>query len=410
MIKRNQLYRLLVGCLVLGLLLVACERPLQEDTPSTPSNVEQDVTGVVSDTAEDVADAVDDTADAVGDTVGDAVDAVGDTVSDAVDATGDAANDAVDAVADTVDDVADAVTDSSDGATDSTTDTDGASSDTGEEGSTDESPRSDGDGDTTTTDSDSDAGITDDTSSDGATDAGTDADASSDADTTDDTSSDGATDADATTDGDAGTDADASSDADSSTDTSDVDSSTDADTSITPTSSEAQVHTVAAGETLYQIGLQYGMSWVTIRDYNNLHNANRIYAGQTINIPPADGGTDDSTTEGSEDAGTAEQNYVIQRGDTLFKIGQAFGVNWVQIAEANGLVNPNLLYPGQTLKIPASADGPSPQFTHVVQRGDTLYRLSIRYGVPWQEIAAANNINPPYIIYPGTTLTIEGGQ
>lgn len=162
-------------------------------------------------------------------------------------------------------------------------------------------------------------------------------------------------------------------------------------------------HTVVAGENLYRIGLKYGLSWVVLAQYNNIANPNDIKAGQVLRIPTTD----------AEPAPTPspalETTYTVRAGDNLFRIGLAYGINWTQIAEANGIVNPNQIYAGQVLKIPVSAPGPAPQFTHTVQRGETLFLISLRYGVPWPAIAEANNLTPPYVIYVGQTLVIPGG-
>lgn len=160
-------------------------------------------------------------------------------------------------------------------------------------------------------------------------------------------------------------------------------------------------HTVAAGENLYRIGLKYGMSWVTLARYNNLPNADSIYVGQVLRIP----GGQDPATPSPPSTGV----YVVKPGDNLYRIGLAFGVSWVEIAEANGIVNPNQIYPGQELKIPSSAPGPAPEFTHLVKPGQTLFSISLQYGVPWTSIAEANNISSPYVIYSGQTLIIPGG-
>lgn len=45
---------------------------------------------------------------------------------------------------------------------------------------------------------------------------------------------------------------------------------------------------------------------------------------------------------------------------------------------------------------------------HVVQRGETLYRIAQRYRVEWRSLAQVNNITPPYIIYPGQRLQLSG--
>jgi spore germination protein len=159
---------------------------------------------------------------------------------------------------------------------------------------------------------------------------------------------------------------------------------------------------------LYRIGLRYGLSWVVIAQYNNLPNANAIFAGQVLQIPV--GGPDGTPTPvpTSQPTPTTGTFYTVQRGDNLYRIGQIYNVSWVLIAEANGLVNPNQIYAGMVLKIPSPAVGPTPQFTHVVQRGESLYTISLRYGVSWLAIAQANSLSSPYVIYAGQTLIIPG--
>lgn len=47
----------------------------------------------------------------------------------------------------------------------------------------------------------------------------------------------------------------------------------------------ASYHTVAWGETLYKIGLKYGLLWTTIAKANNITDGDLIYAGQKLCIP-----------------------------------------------------------------------------------------------------------------------------
>lgn len=46
------------------------------------------------------------------------------------------------------------------------------------------------------------------------------------------------------------------------------------------------------------------------------------------------------------------RTYVVQPGDTLSGIAQQFGVDWRALAELNGISDPELIYVGQTLRIP----------------------------------------------------------
>jgi LysM repeat protein len=112
-------------------------------------------------------------------------------------------------------------------------------------------------------------------------------------------------------------------------------------------SGEERVHVVQAGDNLYRIGLQYGVSWTVLAEYNNLANANDIEVGQQIRIPPGEG------AQGEATATPAPQvTHVVQQGETLFIISQQYGVSWPDIAEANNLAPPYTIYAGMSLVIP----------------------------------------------------------
>ncbi|MCA9975625.1 MAG: LysM peptidoglycan-binding domain-containing protein [Anaerolineales bacterium] len=167
-------------------------------------------------------------------------------------------------------------------------------------------------------------------------------------------------------------------------------------------------HTVVTGENLYRIGLQYGVSWVTLAELNGLSNPNDIKIGQVLKLPGSATASAEPTPEPTPSPAT-ETTYTVQAGDNLFRIGLKYGLSWIQIAEANGIVNPNQIVAGQIIKIPVSTPGPTPQFTHVVKTGETLFLISLQYGVAWPTIAEANGLESPYVIYVGQTLVIPGG-
>lgn len=48
------------------------------------------------------------------------------------------------------------------------------------------------------------------------------------------------------------------------------------------------IHVVQPGENLYRIGLQYGVSWVAIAEYNGITDPDAISAGQELRIPPSE--------------------------------------------------------------------------------------------------------------------------
>jgi LysM repeat protein len=102
-------------------------------------------------------------------------------------------------------------------------------------------------------------------------------------------------------------------------------------------------HTVARGETLFSIGRLYGVSPWAIATANRLVNPNRIYVGQALYIPAG---------PGYPGPGTCGSYYIVQGGDTLFRIGIAYRVSPWSIAAANRIYNMNHILAGQRLFIP----------------------------------------------------------
>lgn len=101
--------------------------------------------------------------------------------------------------------------------------------------------------------------------------------------------------------------------------------------------------------------------------------------------------------------------YVVQWGDTVFAIARRFGVTMDAIVAANGLPNPNQIRAGQVLIIPSlPTPGPVPGM-YVVQPGDNLYRISLKFGVPIEAIIALNRIANPWYIRAGQCLLIPSG-
>ena len=103
--------------------------------------------------------------------------------------------------------------------------------------------------------------------------------------------------------------------------------------------------------------------------------------------------------------------YTVQRGEWIYSIARKFGITPQALVAANPGINPNLLYPGQVLRIPGGGGGtpvpPSPGGkTYTVQRGDTLFSIAVRFGTTVFALQQANNIANPNFIYPGQVLTI----
>ena len=104
-------------------------------------------------------------------------------------------------------------------------------------------------------------------------------------------------------------------------------------------------HYVQAGDTLYSISKQYGVSIPAIMRANPyLQSPDKIYAGTYLYIPCGSGGPGIG--------GPCSTVHIIAWGQTLGEIALYYHVPPYLIVQANGITNPNLIYAGQPLCIP----------------------------------------------------------
>lgn len=163
-------------------------------------------------------------------------------------------------------------------------------------------------------------------------------------------------------------------------------------------------YTIQRGDTLSEIANRYGTTVQELVNINGIANPNLIYPGETIRIAT------NSTTHGSETRGTGSIIYIVQRGNTLSQIANAYGVTVSHLVEMNNIKNPNLIYPGEKLRITESSNtnlNPVIQNNfYKVRRGDTLSSIAKRYGVSVQYLVNLNGIRNPNLIYAGQLLKV----
>ena len=125
-------------------------------------------------------------------------------------------------------------------------------------------------------------------------------------------------------------------------------------------------HTVARGEGLGTIAEQYSMSMQALADLNGITNADLIYAGQQLIVGTAPVTSEVPITEAIENPVAVEPEstipaeaittHVILPGEHLMQIATQYGVSWPALAQANGITNPDQVFAGQQLIIPASTN------------------------------------------------------
>ncbi len=105
--------------------------------------------------------------------------------------------------------------------------------------------------------------------------------------------------------------------------------------------------------------------------------------------------------------------YTIQANDTFYLLSQRFHVSLEAILAANPGADPYNLQIGQRVCIPQGKPFPPDTcsgFLHVIQSGDTFYKLSKRFNVPLDAILAANPGADPYNLQIGQKVCIPKGK
>ncbi len=97
------------------------------------------------------------------------------------------------------------------------------------------------------------------------------------------------------------------------------------------------------------------------------------------------------------------QIHVVQSGQTLSGIAEAYGTTAEEIVRANKLPNPDKLVVGQALVIPIVG-----RF-YWVQRGDTLWSIARRFSIPMQRLAEVNRLSLNAPLKVGQRLYIPPG-
>ena len=140
---------------------------------------------------------------------------------------------------------------------------------------------------------------------------------------------------------------------------------------LAPSRATAQspTYTVKAGDTLTSIAARYNTTVAMLQQLNGLGTSDLIQVGQVLKLP---GAPDKSA---SATAGSGAAYYVVQPGDSLYRIALRYGITPRDLADYNQIANPDLISVGQGLAIPVDSSLVKPGLMidpPVVGQGKTL--------------------------------------
>jgi LysM repeat protein len=164
--------------------------------------------------------------------------------------------------------------------------------------------------------------------------------------------------------------------------------------------------TVKPGETLSEIADRNGVSLTRLMQANGISDPAFVEAGRRLVIP----GTR-STAAAARPAPAAGGSTTVKPGETLSEIADRHGTTVERLMQLNGISNPNLVATGTRLTLPGQPRRSVAQSAnarhHVVQSGETLSHIADAYDMPVERLIALNRISDPNLVVAGTRLAIK---
>ncbi len=144
------------------------------------------------------------------------------------------------------------------------------------------------------------------------------------------------------------------------------------------TVNDQDTYTVKKGDTLYSISKKQNIPIDTIIKLNNLTSSN-LEIGQQLKLKR------DSNNSSNKN------QYIVQRGDTLYSIALKNNTTVDKLRELNNL-NTNTLTIGQILVLPIETNIEEYDI-YIVKKGDSLWSISRKFNIDINDLIELNNLN-----------------
>ena len=162
---------------------------------------------------------------------------------------------------------------------------------------------------------------------------------------------------------------------------------------------------IKRGDNLSKIARNHSIEVAVLKEINQLED-DLIYAGKEIMVPRGPAWVKTFVPR--------SKTYLVVKGDTFWGISKQFGVSIQDLTLWNDLNLRKPLQIGQKIKIFSryeSVRGKTPNkktktLLYPVKVGDTLSRIGSRFGIKASDIQKWNELKSPQLIYPGQVLKI----
>ena len=136
------------------------------------------------------------------------------------------------------------------------------------------------------------------------------------------------------------------------------------------------------GETLLDVAKRFDTNENFLKEINNIYFTDTIRQGMDIIVPK----TNDNYYN----------TYVIETGDSLYKIARKYNINPELLASINGLDEDDYIYPGQEILIPRSGFS-----YYITKEGDTVDTVMQMFNSNKEDF---NKYNPTIYLMAGQLL------
>lgn len=128
---------------------------------------------------------------------------------------------------------------------------------------------------------------------------------------------------------------------------------------------------VGDNESLEDIASKFNTDVKTLMDINNIYFADEVRNGMELIVP--------------KNQEMYFKTYVIEQGDSLYKIAQMYNINPTLLASLNGLNMEDYIYPKQEILIPKSGYS-----YYITAEGDTLETVSDLFNISLEDLLKHN--------------------